>query len=65
MMVMARDLDGISGTREDRITATETINGVQHIVVLERIGSAWYRQVRIMPENAGDLAPVDPSVFLG
>ena len=64
-MVMARDLDGISGTREDRITATETINGVRHIVVLERVGSDRYRQVRILPENAGDLAPVDPSVFLG
>lgn len=64
-MVMARDLDGISGTRPDRITATETINGVPHIVVLERIGSDSYRQVRIVPENAGDLAPVDPSVFLG
>ncbi len=64
-MVMARDLDGFSGSREDRITATETINGVPHIVVLERIGSAWYRQVRTMPENAGDSAPVDPSVFLG
>ncbi len=64
-MVMARDLNGISGTREDRITATETINGVQHIVVLERIGSDRYRQVCIMPENAGELAPVDPCVFLG
>lgn len=65
MMVMARSIDGISGPRQDRITATETINGVPHIVVLERIGSAWYRQVRIVPENVGDLAPVDPSVFLG
>ena len=64
-MVMARELDGISGAREDRITATETINGVQHIVVLERVGSDRFRQVCVMPENAGDLAPVDPSVFLG
>lgn len=62
---MARNLDGISGTREDRITATETINGVPHIVVLERDGPGRYRQVCMMPEKAGDLAPVDPSVFLG
>ena len=64
-MVMSRDLDGFSGSREDRITATETINGVPHIVVLERVGSDRYRPVCIMPENTRDLAPVDPSVFLG
>ncbi len=64
-MVMARNLDGIPGTREDRITATETSNGVPHIVVLERARSDWYSEGRVIPKEARDVAPVDPSVFLG
>ena len=49
----------------DRITAKETINGVDHLVVLELDGTGRYQEVSLAQIHRPNRGWVDPSVFLG
>lgn len=42
-----------AGGSADRVTATETIDGVQHLLVLEQDDSGCYREVILEPLGSG------------
>jgi hypothetical protein len=48
-----------------QITAKETINGVEHTVVLEQDRSGRYREVILSRDLRPNCGWVDPVVFLG
>ena len=49
----------------ERVTATEVIGGVEHLVVLEQDGSGCYQEVSVRPVPKANPYHPDPSVFLG
>ncbi len=52
-------------SRTNRITAKETINGVDHLVVLESDATGRYQEVSLAQIQRPNRGWVDPSVFLG
>ncbi len=49
----------------NRITAKETINGVEHLLVLEEVPTGQYEEVSLDRVQSPDLGCVDPVIFLG
>lgn len=66
-MVMANIADSRrdATVRPDRVTATESINGIEHLVVLERVDTGRYREVSVTPLRPRCIRWSDSSMFLG
>ncbi len=66
-MVLANiaDYSRDATVRSDRVTATESINGIEHLVVLERLHTGRYREVSVTPLRPRCIRWSDPSMFLG
>jgi len=53
------------GCRTSRITARGTINGVEHIVVLEPDATGRYQKVTLAPIGRPARRTLEPAAFLG